>query len=53
MKTATRFLFVIFYDFSVALYAGPTTTSQFIKIDQFGYRPTDQKIAMMSDPKGR
>ena len=51
MKTATIILFAIFYAFSAATYAGPETTSQFIKIDQFGYRPNDEKIAVISDPQ--
>ena len=29
----------------------PTTITQFIKIDQFGYKTTDQKIAVISDPQ--
>ena len=28
----------------------PTTTTEFIKTDQFGYRPGDEKIAVISDP---
>jgi len=31
--------------------AAPATTTQFIKIDQFGYRPNDEKIAVISDPQ--
>ena len=33
------------------LSAAPGSQSEFIKIDQFGYRPNDQKIAVMSDPQ--
>lgn len=32
------------------LMAAPTTTVEFIKVDQFGYRPTDQKIAIIANP---
>jgi len=28
----------------------PASSSQFIKIDQFGYRPTDEKVAVISNP---
>jgi endoglucanase len=31
--------------------ASPTTTTELIRIDQFGYRPTDQKIAVISLPQ--
>src|SRR3954465_4965451 len=31
--------------------AVPATISQFIKTDQFGYKPGDQKIAVISDPQ--
>lgn len=51
MKNTIIILFAIFYNFTAAVYAGPETTSQFIKIDQFGYRPTDEKIAVISDPQ--
>ena len=51
MKTAANILFAIFFAFSLVTYAGPATTSQFIKIDQFGYIPTDEKIAVISDPQ--
>lgn len=30
--------------------ASPTTTTQFIKVDQFGYRPNDEKIAVIANP---
>lgn len=33
------------------LIASPLITSEFIKIDQFGYRSLDQKIAVISDPE--
>ncbi|HLC82365.1 MAG TPA: glycoside hydrolase family 9 protein, partial [Bacteroidia bacterium] len=36
---------------SIILKAIPGTITQFIKIDQFGYKTTDQKIAVISDPQ--
>lgn len=35
---------------AVTVIASPGTTTQFIKIDQFGYRPNDQKIAVIANP---
>ena len=35
---------------SIAGLAAPTTTVQFIKVDQFGYKLTAQKIAVISNP---
>jgi endoglucanase len=32
------------------LAGGPTTTVEFIKIDQFGYKPTDEKVAVIANP---
>lgn len=32
-------------------YSSPTTTVEFIKIDQFGYRQTAEKVAVISDPQ--
>lgn len=29
---------------------GPTTTVEFIKIDQFGYKPLDEKVAVIANP---
>lgn len=29
---------------------GPATTVEFIKIDQFGYKPNDEKVAVISNP---
>ncbi len=29
---------------------GPTTTVEFIKIDQFGYKPGDEKVAVIANP---
>jgi len=31
--------------------ASPATITEFIKTDQFGYRPNDEKIAVISDPQ--
>jgi len=31
-------------------FASPTTTVEFIKIDQFGYKPNNQKIAVIANP---
>lgn len=36
--------------FALAVVASPTTTVQFIKIDQFGYLPAAQKIAVIANP---
>jgi len=41
--------FFIFY--SSVLTASPTTTTEFIKVDQFGYRTSDQKIAIIANPQ--
>jgi hypothetical protein len=48
MKLILLFLSVIAY---TAITSSPITTTQFIKIDQFGYRNNDQKIAVLSDPQ--
>jgi len=32
---------------------GPTTTVEFIKIDQFGYKPGDEKVAVSGTAGGR
>lgn len=44
-----RILFLLFLPF--CLFAGPTVTVEFIKIDQFGYRELDEKIAVIADPQ--
>lgn len=36
---------------SNSLYAGPAVTDNHIKIDQFGYRTQDKKIAVISNPQ--
>lgn len=51
MKSRTKLLIAIICIFSVSVYAGPTTTSEFIKIDQFGYLPNSEKVAVISDPQ--
>ncbi len=35
----------------IACFAGPSTTSAHIHIDQFGYRPSAQKVCIISDPQ--
>ncbi len=45
-KLFTLILFV----FALNSIASPTTTTQFIKVDQFGYRLSDQKIAVIANP---
>ncbi len=44
--TLTAFLLLL----CSILIAGPSTTSEHIKIDQFGYLPDAQKICVISDP---
>lgn len=47
----TRSLLSIFFICSVTLaYTSPTTISENLKIDQFGYFPNTQKIAIISNP---
>lgn len=45
-KALTLFLLAV----SLGSFASPTTTTEFIKIDQLGYRPNDQKIAVIANP---
>jgi endoglucanase len=35
---------------ALPVFAAPQAITEFIKTDQFGYRPQDQKIAVISDP---
>jgi hypothetical protein len=35
----------------VTAWAGPGTTSNFIRVDQFGYRPNASKVAVIVDPQ--
>lgn len=35
---------------SIFTFANPTTTTEFIRIDQFGYRLGDQKVAIIANP---
>ena len=45
-----KILLVFYMCLFSGVYASPTVTVQFIKIDQFGYRPNDQKIAIIANP---
>ncbi|MCW3070964.1 MAG: hypothetical protein JWO44_854 [Bacteroidetes bacterium] len=47
-KLILSFFAVLFGSFLIAV---PTSISQFIKTDQFGYQTTAQKIAVISDPQ--
>lgn len=47
MKKLTLF-FTLISAFAFA--GGPTTIVEFIKIDQFGYKPNDEKIAVIANP---
>ncbi len=46
MKKILAFLFLS----NIILAGGPATTVEFIKIDQFGYRPGDEKVAVIANP---
>ncbi len=47
-----RILSVVFVFISYfSVYSGPTVTDNHIKVDQFGYRCNDQKIAIISNPQ--
>ena len=48
MKVFTIILWVLFPSF---LFASPAVTDDHIKIDQFGYRCNDEKIAVISNPQ--
>jgi endoglucanase len=48
-KQAIVFMYLVTITFVAS--AIPATITQFIKIDQFGYKPNDQKIAVISDPQ--
>ena len=41
-------LFIFYISF---LNAAPSSTTHFIKVDQFGYLPTSKKVAVISDPQ--
>ncbi len=43
--------FTVIVFFAENTFASPVTITQFINIDQFGYRNNDQKIAVISDPQ--
>ncbi|MBL7912623.1 MAG: glycoside hydrolase family 9 protein [Bacteroidia bacterium] len=44
------YFFALIMLFSIVSFASPTVTVQFIKTDQFGYKLTAQKIAVISNP---
>ncbi|MFI5204830.1 MAG: glycoside hydrolase family 9 protein, partial [Flavobacteriales bacterium] len=44
-------LFMLFACIPVTGWASPANITDFIKVDQFGYLPTGQKIAVISDPQ--
>lgn len=45
------YYFLLGFLFPFACFAGPSTTSSHIHIDQFGYRTLSQKVAVISDPQ--
>ena len=50
-KNTTKILFAILLVFPFILMARPDKIEKYIMIDQFGYRPDDQKIAVIIDPQ--
>lgn len=48
MKTVI--LFLLSFTYSSLLFSAPTVTDNHIKTDQFGYRTTDKKFAVISNP---
>jgi endoglucanase len=46
-----KLMSVILLTWSILLTAKPDKVEKYIMIDQFGYRPTDQKIAVIIDPQ--
>ncbi len=46
-----RKLLPVFIFVTTQLFASPAITTEFIKIDQFGYRTSDQKIAVIANPQ--
>jgi len=44
-------LFFLMALVGVTAWAGPGTTSNFIRVDQFGYRPNASKVAVIIDPQ--
>ncbi|MFT4762597.1 MAG: endoglucanase [Paraglaciecola sp.] len=42
-------LFICLF-WNISTFASPATTTEFIRIDQFGYRLGDQKVAVISNP---
>jgi endoglucanase len=51
MKTTLIPLRLLLLLFAAKTFAVPVTITEFIKTDQFGYKPADQKIAVISDPQ--
>ncbi|HYV93158.1 MAG TPA: glycoside hydrolase family 9 protein [Chitinophagales bacterium] len=47
-NTVGLFFFIFYSSF---LIASPTVITEFIKVDQFGYRTSDQKIAIIANPQ--
>ena len=45
------FLFLIVFFASLSLWAGPVKTTEFIKVDQFGYFCQSKKMAVVADPQ--
>lgn len=46
-----KFLFTFFIFHPAFLFASPSAITEFIKVDQFGYRTSDQKIAIIANPQ--
>ena len=44
-------LSILYSTIAISAYCAPTTIDNHIKVDQFGYRCNDQKIAVISNPK--
>ncbi len=45
-----KILYAVLFFATASMFASPTTTVEFIKVDQFGYRLNDQKIAVIANP---
>jgi endoglucanase len=46
-----QLIFILSFLSIVGIYASPTSISPNIKVDQFGYRPNDTKVAVIAQPK--
>ncbi len=51
MRLLNYTIFLLFALCTRSVYAGPGITDNHIKVDQFGYRCSDQKIAVISNPQ--